>query len=90
MCIFLFLVLGLGVLSTEEVNDDIGIIKDFGNLFMNLPEGNIIGSEEGVKYNKLKEGGRFTFTSKDASLSIKGSSLEGVLPKDNKGRSSFI
>jgi len=89
--IFLFLILGLSVLSTEEVNKNgINIIKDFGNLFMNLPEGSIIGSEDGVKYDKLKEGGRFTFTGEESSLIIQGSSFEGVLPKDSDGHSSFI
>jgi len=89
--IFLFLILGLSVLSTEEVNKNgINIIKDFGNLFMNLPEGSIIGSEDGVKYDRLKEGGRFTFTGEESSLIIQGSSFEGVLPKDSDGHSSFI
>ncbi len=80
----------LGVLSTEEVNTNSETNQDFGALFMNLPEGKIIGSLDGIKYNKLEQGGRFTFTGEDASLDIQGSKFENILPKDDSGHVSFI
>ncbi len=64
---------------------------DFGISLMNLIGGQIIGTKDGIKYDKIGEDqNHFTITGEDASLNIQGSEFKNILPTDQSGLSSFI
>ncbi|MEK6833463.1 MAG: hypothetical protein AABY32_05425, partial [Nanoarchaeota archaeon] len=66
-------------------------IMDFGSTFMNMIEGKIFGTKDGVKYNKIdEEKHRFSVINQNVELNIGDSSFKDILPKDSTGKQSFI